>query len=515
MAKQTTDVVVIGSGIGGLCAGALLAKYGYEVLVCESHSLAGGAAHSFEYRGFHFDSGPSLYSGLMDSSSANPLKQVLDALAVELPCYTYDTWGCWLPEGQFETQVGAAKFQDVLAQLRGPQAVQEWQHLQQIMEPLKDAAIALPPAAIRADWQVLRSARLFLPNFLKQGRRATKLTGDFARVYQNVIHDEFLRNWLDLLSFLISGLPADSTSAAAMSFMFADWYRPGVSLEYPVNGSAGLVTALVSGLEKFGGELQLNAHVSKIIIAGNQIKGVLLRNGQVINVKKGVVANLSAWDLCKLLPQQTGAVEKLRSQRTQLPACASFMHLHLGINGDGIAPDLPCHHIYVKDWSLGIDAPQNVVLISIPSLLDPSLAPPGKHAIHVYTPGNEPYAIWQGLDRRSADYQALKETRSQIMWEALEKVIPDVRKRCEVTLVGTPLTHERFLRRDRGSYGPALAAGKAIFPGPRTGIQGLLCCGDSTFPGIGLPAVAASGMLAANTWTPVDKHLAMLKEIGL
>jgi phytoene dehydrogenase-like protein len=93
-------------------------------------------------------------------------------------------------------------------------------------------------------------------------------------------------------------------------------------------------------------------------------------------------------------------------------------------------------------------------------------------------------------------------------------VIPDVRSRCEVTLVGTPLTHERFLRRHRGSYGPALRAGQALFPGPKMPLPGLLCCGDSTFPGIGLPAVAASGMIAANTLAPIAQHWQMLEAIG-
>ena len=53
-----------------------------------------------------------------------------------------------------------------------------------------------------------------------------------------------------------------------------------------------------------------------------------------------------------------------------------------------------------------------------------------------------------------------------------------------------------------------------FFPGVGTSLPGLYCCGDSTFPGIGLPAVAASGMIAANTLAPVHKHLDMLREIG-
>ena len=75
------DVIVIGSGIGGLTAAALLSRYGKKVLVCESHTIAGGAAHSFSRRSFKFDSGPSFYSGLIDPRSRNPLRQVLEAVA--------------------------------------------------------------------------------------------------------------------------------------------------------------------------------------------------------------------------------------------------------------------------------------------------------------------------------------------------------------------------------------------------------------------------------------------------
>ena len=80
--------------------------------------------------------------------------------------------------------------------------------------------------------------------------------------------------------------------------------------------------------------------------------------------------------------------------------------------------------------------------------------------------------------------------------------------------MGTPLTHERFLRRARGSYGPAIRAGQATFLGTKTPLAGLLCCGDSIFPGIGVPAVAASGMMAAHILAPVSQQVAMLKALG-
>ena len=76
--------------------------------------------------------------------------------------------------------------------------------------------------------------------------------------------------------------------------------------------------------------------------------------------------------------------------------------------------DLEIHHIVVNDWEVGVDVPQNVVLISIPSVLDPILARKGKHVLHAYTPGSGSYSLWEGLDRQSKAYKDLKEERSQL-----------------------------------------------------------------------------------------------------
>lgn len=508
-----TDVVIIGSGVGGLSCAALIARYGFDVTVCESHSIPGGAAHAFERGGFKFDSGPSLYSGLSYSPSANPLRQVLDAIGAELPCVTYNTWGCCLPEGDFDTSVGTDQFCQVLQQFRGDAAVAEWRQLQRVMTPLASAATAMPPAALRFDLGVAIAASRYAPALVKHAASIAKLTGPFSQVIDQIVKDQFVRHWLDLLCFLLSGLPANATSAAEMAFMFADWYRPGVVLDYPIGGSGAVVDALVKGLEHHGGQLLLGAHVEQILVAGKRAVGVRLRGGKEIRAQRAVVSNASVWDTLKLIPE-AALPARFRAQRQATPECDSFMHLHLGIDATGISSDLACHHIVVNDWELGITAPQNVVVVSIPSLIDPSLAPPGKHTIHVYTPGNEPYALWQGMERQSQEYAQQKQVRAAVMWQALERIIPDIHSRCEVSLVGTPLTHARFLRRHHGSYGPAIRAGESLFPGPRTPLSGLLCCGDSTFPGIGLPAVAASGMIVANTLAPISKQLEMLQDIG-
>jgi len=512
--SEQADVIIIGSGIGGLSCGAILAHYGFEVIVCESHSIPGGAAHSFNRNGFKFDSGPSLYSGLSYSPSANPLRQVLDAIGEDLPWVTYDTWGCCLPEGDFDTKVGTEQFCEVLQRLRGDQAVAEWRRLQQVMEPLNKAVIALPPAALRFDLGAIFSVAPFLPGLLPNIFSFPQLTGPFSNVMKGVVSDRFIRNWLDLLSFLLCGLPSEGISTAEMAFMFAEWYRPKVVLDYPIGGGGAMVDALVRGLTKKGGRLLLSSHVQQILVENRRAVGVTLRNGKTLKARQAVISNASVWDTLKLVPEGVLPPEYRRQQQAT-PECDSFLHLHLGIDAEGIRSDLACHYIVVKDWDLGITAPLNVIVVSIPSVLDPSLAPPGKQVIHVYTPGNEPYDLWQGMDRQSPEYAQQKQQRAEAMWQALRRIIPDIDTRCEVTLVGTPLTHERYLRRNRGSYGPGISASNGLFPGPKTPLEGLLCCGDSTFPGIGLPAVAASGMITASTLAPVNKHLELLKVVGL
>ncbi|KAH9750846.1 Amino oxidase domain-containing protein [Citrus sinensis] len=507
--KPEADIVVIGSGIGGLCCGGLLARYGQEVLVLESHDQPGGAAHSFKIKDYEFDSGPSLFSGFQSRGpQANPLAQVLDALGESLPCAKYDSWMVYIPEGEFLSRIGPTEF------------------YKDAILPLSATATALPPLSIRGDLGVLstvaaRYAPSLLKSFIQMGPQgalgATKLLRPFSEIIDSLeLEDPFVRNWIDLLAFLLAGVKSNGILSAEMVYMFAEWYKPGCSLEYPLHGSGALVNALVRGIEKFGGRLSLRSHVEKIVVENDRATGVKLSSGQFIRARKAVVSNASMWDTLKLLPKEV-VPKSYRDRIDMTPQCESFMHLHLGFDAEGLREDLGIHHIVVNDWDRGVDADQNVVLISVPSVLSPDLAPPGKHVLHAYTPGTEPFELWKGLDPRSAEYKKLKAERSEVIWRAVERALGPgfSRDKCDVKLVGTPLTHQRFLRRNRGTYGPAIQAGKETFPGHSTPIPQLYCCGDSTFPGIGVPAVAASGAIVANSLVSVSQHSELLDAIGI
>lgn len=271
---------MIGSGIGGLSCAGLLARYGYRVLVLESHYLPGGAAHGFERKGFAFDTGPSLYAG-MSAPSVNPLRQVLDALGESVEWATYSAWTMHTPEGRFAFEVGPEGIIRMLERYGGSGAVDEWQRLMEKIGPLHESSSSVPPLVMRADLNAVRTTWRYLPSLLKPGPAVAAIAGPLDSVLEGVVTDRFLYNWLNFLAFALCGLPSDGTTAAAVIYMLGEMHKQRAVLDAPVGGGRAIVNALVRGLEKNGGNLRLKAHVKEIIVEGNRAIGVRLKNGEV------------------------------------------------------------------------------------------------------------------------------------------------------------------------------------------------------------------------------------------
>lgn len=509
---QDADAIVIGSGLGGLTAGALLARYGWRVLVCESHSIPGGAAHRFSRQGFHFDSGPSFYCGLGNvgkaggAPSLNPLRQVLDALGVELETVPYDPLGHYhFPEATLPIYGDGDRYRAEIAQVSA-QGAAELAQFEQCLLSLYDALRDIPTLAICPDWKGLPLLLSRYPwALLKLLPQLGQVQGSTGAILDATVQDAFVRRLIDLECFLLSGLKAEATIAPEMAFMFGE--RTHSVIDYPLGGSGAIVDALVRGLEQWGGQLRLSTHVNRIVVKHNQAVGVTLRSGEPLNAPV-IISNATLWDTYGTLLDPGALPSAFRSKALKTPAVESFMHLHLGIPADGLE-SLTGHHVVVHDGKTDITVPGNTCMISIPSVWDASLAPPGCHGVHAYT--LESYDGWQ----YGEGYAEQKRQRAEPLFRALETVIPDVRDRTELELIGTPLTHARFLRRHQGTYGPAIAAGEGLFPSCRTPIQGLYRVGDSTMPGIGVPAVAASGIFCANTLVEPGQIKDVLNQLAL
>jgi phytoene dehydrogenase-like protein len=310
-----------------------------------------------------------------------------------------------------------------------------------------------------------------------------------------------VRRLIDLECFLLSGLKAHGTIAPEVAFMLGERSRAGV--EYPVGGSAAIINALVRGLERWGGKLLLGCHVEQILVEQKKAVGVRLRSGDILKAPI-VISNATIWDTYTKLLQPEDLPPSYRQAALNTKAVDSFMHLHLGIKASGLE-NLTGHHVVVRDGSEDITVPGNTCMISIPTVWDATLAPEGHHVVHAYT--LEPCAGWE----RNNGYEEKKRQKAQSLYQALERIIPDIGDRLVLELIGTPLTHADYLRRYQGTYGPAIPAGKGMFPSTHTPIPGLYRVGDSTMPGIGVPAVAASGILCANSLVSSKETAELLK----
>lgn len=355
--------------------------------------------------------------------------------------------------------------------------------------------------------------------------------------------------------------------------MFNEWYSaeeasltsPSSSgsslLQFPLGGAAAVAKALAASVVRRGGVVSTSARVESLVFSDDgkgRVVGVRLAgSGEVVRASRAVVSNADAAGTLALARAAEGSgggggsssaaaaaaassKEALSAQERKTPLLRSFVHLHAGFDASGLDPELDMHHLRVESWGGGggdggrgggaeIDAEQNVSLVSIASVADPSLAPPGKHTLHAYYPATEPYGPWEellarierdgGLGRRAnrAKLDEFKELRAGTLVAAAEEAVPGLRERSEVFLLGGPPTHERYLSRSRGSYGPAWVAGRG-FPsakGPRGLPENLFCVGDFAFPGVGVPAVAASGAVAASSVVGVAEHWRLLNELGI
>ena len=160
---------------------------------------------------------------------------------------------------------------------------------------------------------------------------------------------------------------------------------------------------------------------------------------------------------------------------------------------------------------LNLDLPvtdeQNMSIISIPTVFDPSLAPKGYHIVHAYTAASDNFDEWLPFQEETGKvgespnsgasqkynkkdgYEELKAEKAEALWKAVECVIPDVRKRAKkrgsVVLVGSPLTHRRYNQRYKGTYEPGVNPGEEVWKlaSATTPIENLYACGDTSFPG--------------------------------
>lgn len=485
------DVIVIGSGIGGLVTATQLAAKGAKVLVLESYLIPGGSAGYFESQDYCFDVGASMIFGLGHKGTTNLLTRALSAVNSSLETIPDPVQIHYhLPQGlDLKVDRDYDKFlQNLIAY---------FPHESRGIRRFYDECWRVFNYLNKFDLLSLEEPRYLLRTFLQHPLACLGLAkylpqnaGDVARRY---IKDPQLLKFIDMECYCWSVVPADMTPMINAGMVFSDRHYGGVN--YPKGGVGQIAQKLVAGLEMSGGTIKYQAKVTKILTQRGRAVGVQLANGEIYQGKR-IVSNATRWDTFeKLLPvEKIPSNEKNWQQRYQ--KSPSFLSLHMGVKESVLPGGTECHHIVLEDWA-DMTTPEGTLFVSIPTLLDPDLAPEGHHIIHGFTPHwvND----WEGMSAR--EYEAKKEDAAWRIIDRLEKIFPGLDAGLDYLEVGTPRTHRRFLGRVDGTYGPIPRRklwGLLGMPFNRTSIPGLYCVGDSTFPGQGLNAVAFSGFACAH-----------------
>lgn len=487
----SADIIVVGAGIGGLTAASLLQERGFSTLAFEKNSYPGGSCASFRHQGYTFDTGASVFYGFSEDGKSGTLNlhtRIFNRLDVRVPTIPDPVQIHYhLPNG-FEVPVfyEKEKFLGALVR-RFPHEAAGIRAFYQELEAVYEILSALPAGSLEDFVHVMQVGVRNPGKTMALAVKTFKSMGKTARKY---IKDDELLKFIDIESYSWAVQDAVSTPLVNAGICLADRHHGGIN--YPVGGAGAIPAALCEGIKKFGGAVEFGCDVEEILLRNGRAEGVRLTTGETFTAKV-VISNATVWDTFNRLVKDS----RYNVPENKFLRAPSWFQLYLGVDAGVVPEGFHVHHIVVDDWerynNIG-----GTVYFSAPSVLDPLVAPEGKHVVHAFV--TDEMHRWSGYKRGDRAYKQAKEDFGTLVIRRVEKILPGLSDALEVKVFATPLTHQRYLNRYQGSYGPLLYPGQNILQKPqnRTALKGLYIVGDSTFPGQGVIAVTYSGISCAS-----------------
>ena len=304
--KGKSRVIVVGAGIGGLTAGALLAKKGYEVLILDQALVPGGCASTFKRKGFTFDVGATQVAGLEPGGIHH---RIFSELEIDLPEATPCDPACavYLPGETNPISVwrDPEKWQEErLRQFPGSEPF--WNLLSTLFKASWRFQARDPVLPPRNWWDLLQLTTAVRPDTLVTVPYTLSTVGDALR-FTGQGKNQRLRTFLDLQLKLYSQVNAEETALLYAATALSVSQEPqGL---YHLEGSMQLLSdRLVESLERDGGKLLMRHTVEHIKVENNQVKAVVIRNQKTgeswTESTEHVVANVTVQNLVQLLGEK-------------------------------------------------------------------------------------------------------------------------------------------------------------------------------------------------------------------
>jgi C-3',4' desaturase CrtD len=491
VSHSSTRVIIIGAGIGGLTAAALLAHQGYSVLLADQAWIPGGCASTFKRKGFTFDVGATQVAGLEPGGIHHRIFTTLD---IPLPDATFCDPACavLLPGETQPIRVwrDPERWRQE-RQMQFPGSEPFWQFLNQLFETswaFQSRNPVIPPRNLWDLWQTTKALR---PRTLTTVPHIFSTVGDALQSY-GLAGDRRLKTFLDLQLKLYSQVDADETALLYAATALGVSQSPqGL---FHLQGSMQVLSdRLVTALKRDGGDLRMRHRAQKIHLKNGQTTGVTFQNlktgESTFEAADRIVANVTVQNLMELLGDD--APDGYRQRVDKLPQSSGAFVIYLGVDAAAIPPDCPPHLQFLYDYE-GPIGENNSLFVSVSQPQD-GRAPAGKATI-IASSFTDPN-LWH----RAQNYEQLKETYSDTAIARLSSYFNLNDRTILHQETATPRAFERFTGRSLGIVGGIGQRVNTFGPfgfANRTPVQNLWLVGDSTHPGEGTAGVSYSALTA-------------------
>ena len=515
------DAIVIGAGHNGLICAAYLARAGRRVLVLERRHVLGGAAVSEElYPGFTFSVASYVVSLLRPRIIRELELARYGYRVVPMECSFQPLEGTsslarWSDADRTRREIGRFSKRDAETYPEFSRVMTRMgQFAKEMIEQPAPEVGSLRPANLWRTAKMARALQGLGPEFINLNLKLFTLSAsDFLDMW---FESEVLKGPLAASGIIgtFRGVRSPGTAYVLLHHYMGELDGSFRAWGFSIGGTGGVSMACARAAMAHGAEVRLEAPVQSVTVRDNRALGVVLESGEEIAAPL-VVSGLDprrtylALVGSRHLPADVvSRIERLKFRGSSgkvnlaldgIPQFACRPGIGDHIRGDiAIAPNVDYLERAYDDAKYGAFSRRPFINAVIPSLTDPTLAPPGKHILSCFVQ-YAPYHLAEGTE----SWPAQRDAFGDAVIDTLTEYMPDLPERILFRQVLTPWDLEQQFGLTEGNiFHGELTLEQLLFQRPvagyaryRTPVRNLWMCGSGTHPGGGI--MGSSGELAA------------------